>query len=158
MTNQNELVITRVFDAPRESVWEAWTDPARTMQWWGPKNYTTPVSKIDLREGGKYLNCMRSAEGQDYWSTGTYKEIIPLEKIVCTDSFADENGNAVPASHYGMPGDEWPMELLVKIELEDLNGKTKMTLTHSGIPAGELREMTGKSWNESFDKLAMLIR
>ncbi|NJD22337.1 MAG: SRPBCC domain-containing protein [Melioribacter sp.] len=149
-----ELIITRIFNAPRKLVWKAWTEPEHLMRWWGPKNFTCPVCKIDFRIGGKYHSCMKSAEGQEYWSTGTYKEIIPLERIVCTDSFADEKGNAVPASYYGMPGDDWPMELTVTITFEDLGNKTKMTLTHVGIPAGQMKEMTGASWNESFDKLA----
>ena len=104
---EGELVIRRVFDASRELVWKAWTDPERMKRWWGPKNFTAPVCKIDLRVGGAYLYCMRSPEGQDYWSTGVYREIVPQERIVCTDSFADEKGNTVPASHYGMDGD-WP--------------------------------------------------
>ncbi|HXL81520.1 MAG TPA: SRPBCC domain-containing protein, partial [Pyrinomonadaceae bacterium] len=54
-----ELVITRFFDAPRELVWQAWTDPKQLVKWWGPKNFTAPVAKIDLRVGGKYLYCMR---------------------------------------------------------------------------------------------------
>ena len=60
------FVITGIFDAPRELVWKAWTDPERLMRWWGPKNFTSPVSKIDLRVGGTYLNCMRSLEGKDF--------------------------------------------------------------------------------------------
>ncbi len=68
-----EIVITRIFDAPRQRVWEAWTEPDKFMQWWGPKDYTSPTSKIDLRVGGTYLACLRSPEGQDYWSTGTYR-------------------------------------------------------------------------------------
>ncbi len=154
----NELVITRIFDAPRELVWKAWTNPEHLMRWWGPKNFTSPVCKMDFRKGGKYLFCMRSAEGQEFWSTGTYREINPLERIICTDSFADEKGNVVPASHYGMPGDNWPLELTVKIEFEDLGGKTKMTLTHTGIPAGQMKEMTGAGWNESLDKLAASLK
>ena len=100
-----ELVITRVLDAPREAVWNAWTDPTRFMLWWGPKGFLSPACKIDLRVGGKYLACMRSPEGQDYWSTGVYREIVPMERLVCTDSFADAKGNVVPASHYAMQGD-----------------------------------------------------
>lgn len=96
---------------------------------------------------------MRSPEGQDYWGTGVYREIVPPERIVCTDSFADENGNPVPASHYGMGGD-WPSELLVTVTFEEHEGKTKFTLRHGGIPAGEMRELTSAGWNESFDKLA----
>lgn len=152
-----ELVITRVFDAPRELVWKAWTDPEHVVRWWGPKNYTSPVCKIDFRVGGKYLFCMRSPEGKDFWSTGTYREIIPSEKIVVTDSFADSEGNVVPASEYGMP--EMPLELQVTVTFEDLgDGKTKMTLRHVGFPEGEMSEMAGAGWNESFDKLAESLK
>ena len=154
---QQEPVITRVFDAPRELVWKAWTEPDRLMQWWGPKGFTAPVCEIDLRVGGKYLNCMRSPEGKDYWSTGVYREIVPLERIVCTDSFADEHGNVVPATHYGMSPD-FPLEMLVTVTFEEHEGKTTMTLRHVGIPAGEMRELTGAGWNESFDKLAESLR
>jgi uncharacterized protein YndB with AHSA1/START domain len=152
-TNERNLVITRIFDAPRELVWKAWTEPEHLMQWWGPKNFTAPVCKMDFRVGGKYLFCMRSAEGQDFWSTGVYREIVPLEKIVCTDSFADENGNIVSASHYGISGD-WPKELLVTVTFEEQDGKTKMTLRHAGIPEGEMGDMAEQGWKESFDKLA----
>ena len=148
-----EIVITRVVDAPREQVWQAWTEPEHFKKWWGPKGFTCPASKIDLREGGKYLHCMRSPDGKDYWSTGTYKEIVPQKKIVCTDSFADENGNIVPASHYGM-SDDFPLELIVTITFDEVDGKTQMTLTHIGTPVGEMSEMTQAGWNESFDKLA----
>jgi uncharacterized protein YndB with AHSA1/START domain len=154
---ERELVIARVFDAPRELVWKAWTDPEEAKKWWGPKGFTAPVSKIDLRVGGKYLNCMRGAgpDGvvRDFWSTGIYREIVPLQRLVNTDSFADEKGNVVPASHYGMEGD-WPLELLVTVTFEEAGGRTKMTLLHAGIPAGKMRELCETGWNESFDKLA----
>jgi uncharacterized protein YndB with AHSA1/START domain len=115
---EGELVIMRVFDAPRDLVWKAWTRPENIKKWWGPKNFTAPVCKIDLSVGGAYLYCMRSPEGQDYWSTGIYREIVAPERIVCTDSFADENGKPVPASHYGM-GEDWPAELLVRVTFEE---------------------------------------
>lgn len=54
-----DIVITRVFDAPRELVWKAWTDPEHLMRWWGPKEFTSPACKVDLRVGGKYVFCMR---------------------------------------------------------------------------------------------------
>jgi uncharacterized protein YndB with AHSA1/START domain len=158
MVNQNKLVVTRIFNAPRELVWKAWTDPVHMMRWWGPKNFTAPVIKINLKVGGKYLCCMRSAEGQEFWSIGIYKEIVPFEKIVCTDSFADEKGNVVHASHYGMPGDDFPMEMEVTIQLEDLDGKTKMTLIHVGLPSGDMQDMTSVGWNESFDKLVESLK
>lgn len=152
-----ELVIERIFDAPRERIWKAWTEPEQCMRWWGPKNFTAPVCEIDLRVGGKYLNCMRSPEGQEYWSTGVYREIVAPERLVTTDSFSDAQGNVVPASHYGMAAD-WPLELLVTVTLEDEAGKTKQTLRHTGIPAGEMRDLTKVGWQESFDKLAEVLR
>ncbi len=154
--NKDELTIKRIFDAPRELVWKAWTDPDLFKRWWGPKNFTAPVAKIDLRVGGKYLYCMRGPDGKDYWSTGVYREIVPKERIVCTDSFADEKSNIVPASHYGMTGD-WPLELLVTVTFEEIGGRTKMTLRHEGIPSGLMRELTETGWNESFDKLVESI-
>lgn len=152
-----ELLIARVFDAPRELVWKAWTQPERLKKWWGPKNFTAPVIKIDFRVGGAYLYCMRSPEGQDFWSTGVYREIVPMARLVCTDSFADAEGNVVPASQYGMPG-EWPLELLVTVTFEEVGGKTKMTLQQVGIPAGVMNELTLAGWNESFDKLAESLK
>jgi uncharacterized protein YndB with AHSA1/START domain len=153
---RSELVITRVFDAPRELVWKAWTEPEHFQRWWGPKDYTCPFCEMDLRVGGKYLNCMRSPEGQEYWSTGVYREIIPLERLVFTDCFADEQGNVVPAAHYGMSAD-FPLEMLVEVTLEDQAGKTKMTLKHSGLPTGPEGEGAQQGWTESFEKLAQSI-
>jgi uncharacterized protein YndB with AHSA1/START domain len=149
---EQALVITRVFDAPRELVFKAWSEPERAMRWWGPKGFTTPVCKIDFRVGGKFLNCTRSPDGKDYWSTGVYQEIVVPERIVCTDSFSDAEGNVVPASHYGMAG-EFPIEMMVTITFEDHDGKTKMTLRHAGMPAGENQDGANQGWNESFDKL-----
>ena len=64
-----ELIITRVFDAPRELIFQYWTDPEYIKKWWGPTDYTCPLVQVDLRVGGKYLNCMRDLDGKDYWST-----------------------------------------------------------------------------------------
>ena len=153
MADLNAIIITRVFAAPRERVWRAWTDPDMLMKWWGPKDFTAPVWKIDLRVGGKYLYDMRSPEGRDYWGTGTYREIVPMEKSAATDSFADAEGNVVPASQYGM-GDDIPLELLITVTFESEGDKTRTTLTHIGFPAGKMREMATEGWNESFDKLA----
>ena len=150
-----ELVITQVLDASREAVWEAWTDPRRFMLWWGPKGFISPACEIDLRVGGKFLACMRSPEGQDYWSTGVYREIVPNVKIVYTDNFSDAKGNVVPASHYGLRGD-WSSEMLVTVTFEEAGSKTIMTLRHVGIPP----EMIGDceaGWSGSFDKLAGIL-
>src|SRR5665647_212151 len=152
----NEFTITRIFNAPRQLVWKVWTEPEHVMRWWGPKAFTTPVCKIDLRVGGKYLNAMRSPEGKDFWSTGVYREIIPFERIVATDSFADEKGTVVPASYYGMAGD-WPKELLVTVTFEEQKGRTMFTLRHEGIPPGQMSDLTKSGWSESFDKLEKVL-
>ena len=99
---KRELVITRVFDAPCALVWQAWTEPEHVMRWWGPEHFTAPVCQLDFRVGGSYLFCMQAPDGQCFWSTGVYKEIVPLQRIVYSDSFADEAGNIVPASYYGI--------------------------------------------------------
>jgi uncharacterized protein YndB with AHSA1/START domain len=147
-----EIAISRVFDAPRDLVFDAWTEPDRLMEWWGPRGFTCPHSTIDLSVGGICHNCMRSPEGVDYWSKGIYKEIIRPEKLVYSDSFADGEGNIVPASYYGMPG-EWPEESLIIITFEEHDGQTVFTLHHQGIPAGENRDMCKEGWSQSLDKL-----
>jgi uncharacterized protein YndB with AHSA1/START domain len=151
-----ELAITRVFDAPRELVWKAWTDPDIAKKWWGPKGFTTPSCRMDPRPGGKYLNCMRGPDGKDVWSTGTYAEVVPPSRLVMSDSFSDENGNPVPASHYGFKGD-FPMELRITVTFEEQGGRTKMTLRHEGMPAGEHSRGAMKGWNEMFDKLSATL-
>lgn len=154
---KQEVLLTRVFDAPRELVWKAWTDPEHFKRWWGPRNYTCPFCEMDLRVGGKYLNCMRSPEGKDYWGTGVFLEIIPFERLVFTDSFADEQGNVVPATYYGFRAD-FPLEMLVTVIFEDQDGKTKLTLRHSGLVAGPERDGTEQGWSESLDKLAETLK
>ena len=94
-TGNHEFKIERVFDAPRQLVWNAFKEPELVMQWWGPDYFTSPSVQIDFRVGGKYLYCMRGPDGTDYWSGGTYKEIVPLEKLVCVDAFANEHGEKI---------------------------------------------------------------
>ena len=151
------LTITRTFDAPRDQVWGRWTDPNQYMCWWGPKDFTSPYARFDLRPGGRYLSCMRGPDGKDYCDTGHYQEIDELNRIVYTDSFADESGNPVPPSFYGMVGDQ-PVEMSVEVRLEDVGGKTRMTLEHCGLTGGEMIDQATEGWNQSFDKLASCLR
>ena len=146
------LIIERIFAAPRDLVWRAWTEPEEVTRWWGPRRFTSPACRIDLRVGGRYLFCMRSPGGRNIWSTGVYRELVPHERIVCTDSFCDEHGNVVPSTHYGLPAD-YPMEMLLTITFEDHGRGTKLTLTHEPLPAGETTEMTEDGWIGSFEKL-----
>ena len=155
--NASGLVITRIFDASRERVWKYWTDSEQYMCWGSPKDFTTPYAKFDLRIGGKYINCMRGPDGKDYWSTGVYREIIEPSRLVYSDSFADEHAKVVPASHYGMTAN-MPLEMEVNVVLEDIGGKTRMTLEHCGFTDDEMNEKTRQGWNECFDKLAECLR
>jgi len=153
------LQLTREFDIPLEMVWRAWTDPEELKKWWGPKTFTCPHSEIDLRVGGKYLHCMRGPDGTDYWSTGLYREIVPGEKIVCTDCFADEQGNVVPATHYGFD-ETFPPEMLVTVTFKARGNNTTLTLQHAGVDriTETDRANMAQGWNESFDKLAASIK
>ncbi|MHB1483486.1 MAG: SRPBCC domain-containing protein [Saccharofermentanales bacterium] len=149
-----ELVINRIFNAHRDLVWKAWTEPERVKEWWGPRTYTIPVANIDLRVGGRYLVCMRSSDGKDFWSTGIYQEIDPVSKLVMTDSFADENGNVVSASYYGMDP-EFPLIGMLTVTFDDNYGMTKFSLKYddvSKISSKDLADMQ-QGWVESFDKL-----
>src|SRR4030066_255467 len=150
------LVITRVFDAPRELVWKSWTEPERVKRWWGTKVFTAPSIKIDLRVGANYHYCMRSPDGKDYWSTGVFREIVPLERIVATDSFAAKEGNNGPGPYYGMSGD-FPLEMILTVTFEELEGKTRLTLHHTGMPSGTDSDLARQGWNESLDKLAAVL-
>jgi uncharacterized protein YndB with AHSA1/START domain len=149
-----DLVITREFDAPRELVWKAWSEPEHFARWFGPKGFTIPHCEIDFQVGGRMFYAMRSPAGQQVWATGVFKEIVPLERIVFTDSFADEHGKAVPATHYGM-SEAYPLEMLITVTFEEDGRSTRMTLRHSGLPSlAETGGGEGEGWSESFEKLA----
>ena len=140
------LVITRIFDAPRELVWKAWTDPRLVMRWWGPVGFTSPSCQIDLRVGGRYLFCMRAPDGQQFWSGGEYTEIIAPEKIVSVLFYADKNGKVEPA-------DRNDVEVRDVVTFEEIgSGQTKLTFKRSHWDEGE---DTGS--NQIFDKLAVFI-
>ena len=149
---RSDLAVTRVFDAPRELVFGAWTEPERLKHWWGPRGYTVPYCEIDLREGGVFLYCMRSPEGRDFWGRGVFREIVVPERIVFAMSFADAEGNAVQATHYGM-SPEWPLETLLTVAFEEEAGKTRVTLRYEGVPPGADRDGTRQGWSESLESL-----
>lgn len=151
MTNQNELKIVRILNAAKDQVWHAWSDVEHFKKWWGPREFSCPDCTIDFRVGGNFLASMMDDKGNKIWSTGIYTEIIPNEKIVFTDCFADENGNVVSSEQYGMKG--IPMEMKVTVMLKDVNGKTEMTIIHEGLPVGEHLTGANAGWNSSIDKL-----
>ena len=153
----DRMVVTRTFDAPRELVWKAWTDPKYVMQWWGPKGFTSPFCKIDFRVGGKFHCCMKSPEGQEFWNAGEYHEIIPYEKIVSSMYFADANGNKVEPEQYGIQHEaiEGAHDTVL---FEDLgNGQTKLTFI--GNEAAEDATNSGQleGWNQILEKMAAVV-
>lgn len=155
-SSEHDLRITRTFDAPIEKVWAAWTEQDQAKQWWSPKNLTTPYCSIDLRVGGKTLNCMRDPSGKEVWSTGTFLEIVPMEKLVFTDSFSDKDGNVVSSTVYGMP--EIPLELLVTVTFKAEGGTTVVTLLHQGMAVDQHYAGANQGWNEMFDKLETILQ
>ena len=150
-----ELVIKRLFNAPIEKVWQAWTNPKLVEKWWGPQFFTAPKIEIDFREGGKYFYCMRSPDGKDYCSSGVYEEIVPMQKIVATDSFADEKGKIVQAAHYGLSKDFATTSKVTGL-FEDIDGKTRLTIHYEGIPPSDMKNAE-MGWNQSFNKLTKLL-
>ncbi len=90
-----DVVVTRVFGVPVEEVWRAWSDPEQVMRWWGPTGFTSPLARMDFREGGTSLVCMLSPESQDLYNTWTYSKIVPMRRIEFVQRFADEEGNTI---------------------------------------------------------------
>ncbi|MDQ6900890.1 MAG: SRPBCC family protein [Candidatus Dormibacteraeota bacterium] len=140
-----EVVVTRVFDSPREVVFKTITDPNLIPRWWGPRNQTTIVDKMDLRPGGVWRFIGRESDGSEYAFHGVYHAIVPPERIVNTFEFE------------GMPGHV----LMETVTLEDIDGKTRMT-TKSVYQSIEDRDgMVGAGMEigatESGDRLAELL-
>ncbi len=160
-TTANEVErmrITRVFDAPRELVWKAWTDPKYVMQWWGPKGFTAPVCQMDFRVGGRLLCCMNAPDGQLCgWNVVEYHEIVLHEKIVSSMYFSDSEGNKIDPAELGIEHEAIDGAHDVTL-FEDLgNGQTK--LTHIGNEPMESAKNSGQmeGWNQILDKIAAVI-
>ena len=155
--DHERMVVTRVFDAPREVVWKAWTDPKYVMQWWGPKGFTAPVCRMDFRVGGKYLCCMKAPDGQEFWNAGEYYEIILHEKIVSSMYFADADGNRVEPAHYGLEH-QAVEDAHDVVTFEDLgNGQTRLTLIGNETMEDATKSGQVEGWNEILGKLAALV-
>jgi uncharacterized protein YndB with AHSA1/START domain len=141
---ERELVITRVFDAPRDLVWRAWTEPERIKQWSAPKGFTIPVAEGELRPGGAWKSCMRKPDGTDLWLAGVYREIDEPRRLVFTHAWLDEHGDPGP-------------ETLVTVTFVERGGKTEMTFRQSGFESTESRDGHAGGWNECFDRLDELL-
>jgi uncharacterized protein YndB with AHSA1/START domain len=151
--SENSVVIERLFDAPPDLIWQMWTEPEHFKAWYGPGGVTTPAANMDVRVGGARLVCMEMqspAGPRQMWFTGEYREVVKNKRLVYTESMSDENGNVIAPSDLGMP-DGHPTTTEVIVELEDLEGRTRMVMTHVGVPA-DSPGATG--WTAAFDKLA----
>jgi uncharacterized protein YndB with AHSA1/START domain len=154
---KRDLVVTRIFEAPVERVWKAWLDPADVMQWWGPQGFTCPVAKMDFREGGTSLVCMRAPQefgGQDFYNAWSYQEIEPLERIEYLFIFTDENGEKIDPTTLGLPED-LPHEMRHVVTFKPLGmDKTEMTVTEFGYLSAETLEISRAGLEQCLDKMA----
>ena len=148
-----DLVITRVYDAPRALVFRAWTEPEQLKHWWAPDHCTAPYVTVDLRSGGKFHHCIRSPDGKEYWGMGVYREIVVPERLVYLDGMADAQGNPVTPSQYGMSA-EFPPETLVTVTFAEEGARTRVTL-HQTLP-GEFPERRAmeEGWREMLTRLS----
>ena len=154
---ENAIVIEWTFEAPVDTIWQMWTQPEHFKQWYGPVGFSVPVAEMDVRIGGKHLFCMERHTpngSMKMWSTGEYREVIPNKRLVYTESMSDENGTIMLPSAMGMP-DDYPVTTEVTITLEDLGGRTKMTMTHAGLPPQG--QGANEGWAQAFDKLVNYI-
>ena len=157
---KQDIVITRIIDAPLEMVWKAWTEPEHVMRWWGPQYYTSPSAKIDLREGGKYVFAMRAPKeqgGQDSYTAGIYKKIVPMELLEFTQGLADKDGNPLDPAQVGMPPD-FPKEIRTAVRFKPKGEMTELTITEHGWTPGQMMVYSYAGMQQSIDKLAESLK
>lgn len=156
---QEGLVIRRIIDAPVELVWQAWTDPVHVVRWWGPKHYTSPSAKIDLRVGGKFIFCMRApAEqgGQDSYTSGVYTKIVPFERLEFTQGMSDAEGNRVDPQTVGLPPD-FPREMNTVIQFKRKGELTELIITESHWTEGMMAVFAYAGMHQSLDKMSEIL-
>lgn len=161
MTEQSKqgLLLSRVFNAPRELVFKVWTDPEHFGKWWGPQGFSLDVIKMDVRPGGMFLGCQKSQDGsQAMWGKFVYQEVIEPEKLVFIQSFSDEEGNTIRAPFNA----NWPLEIMNIITFEEIDGKTTLTMQGGPVNAtaeelaafDEMAPMVKQGFGGTFDQLA----
>ena len=153
-----DLVITRVFEAPVDRVWKAWSDGNDVMRWWGPRVFTSPMARMDFREGGSSLVCMRSPDGHDMYNTWTYKKIVPNERIEFVLDWADKDGKRVDPASMGLPAN-MPRDVRHVITFKSIAAnKTEMTITEFGYTSQEQYDLSKAGLEECLDKLAAMFK
>jgi uncharacterized protein YndB with AHSA1/START domain len=152
-SSESAVVIERTFEAPADLIWRMWTEPEHFAAWYGPSGATIPVARMDVRVGGTRLVCMRmeTSEGtRQMWFTGEYREVVEGKRLVYTESMSDEHGNVLSPSEMGMPAGH-PTTTEILVELNELGGRTRMVMTHVGVPEGS---PGAAGWKMAFEKLA----
>ncbi len=156
---KEQLVVTRIFDAPLELVWKAWTEPEQVMRWWGPKDYTSPSCKIDLRVGGKYIFAMQAPEyqgGQISYTSGVYQRIVPMQLLEFTQGLSDQDGNRIDPSQAGMPPD-FPKELQAVVTFKARGDMTEITITEDGWTPSQMYVYALAGTQQEMDKLSAYV-
>ena len=136
-----ELVITRVFDAPRSLVFKAWTEPDRAARWWGPQGFTTLHCAMDVRTGGAFRVCTRAPDGTEYWKQGVYREVAEPERLVFTFAWEDAEGK---------PGHE----TVVTVTFAEHGAKTRLTLHQAVFETVAARDSHQAGWTSTMERLA----
>jgi uncharacterized protein YndB with AHSA1/START domain len=143
--SNREVLLTRVFDAPRRLVFEAFTKPEHVARWYGCRGYTCPVCEIDLRVGGSYRYVARDPDGEEFGVRGTYREIAPPERLVCTERF-----DAYPDS-----------EAVITMTLHEHEGKTMFSATiayeSAAVRDAVIASGMERGAGETYDRLAELL-
>ena len=157
---KRDLVVTHVFNAPVEEVWNAWVDPQLVMQWWGPDGFTSPSAKMDFREGGTSLVCMRAPKelgGQDMYSTWRYLEIVPLRRIEYVHNLSDQGGIKADPVELGMPSD-FPQDQRHRVTFQAMgDARTEITVTEYGWPVGQMMELSKQGLEHCLNKMVTLF-
>lgn len=145
-----EVVITRSFDAPRELVFRAWSQPGHMQNWHTPHGCSIKFHQFDFRVGGVFQSELTTPDGQGCQCLGTYLEISAPERIVYKLGFCDEAGNALETTPFDK---DWPIETVVTVTFDEADGKTQMTLHQNVSEAVAKRTGAYPSWLEMFDRL-----
>jgi uncharacterized protein YndB with AHSA1/START domain len=143
-----DVTTTRVFDAPLEAVWNAWTDPEQVSQWWGPRGFTAPVVELDVRPGGEVRIDMQGTDGSVYPNRGVFNDVSEPDRLVMTLRLVNDKGEPL-------------IEALNTVTFADEDGKTRVTLefefVHVAPEAAEASAGAEEGWNESLDRLEELL-
>lgn len=152
-----DLVMTRLFAAPVQLPWQAWSESQYVMKWWGPMGFTAPVARMDFREGGTSLVCMRAPHGQEFYNTWSYSRIVPHQRIEFVLGWADRDGNRVDPAAAGLPPD-MPRDVRHVITFREAGpNRTEMTVTEFGYASDQHLEMSRAGLAQCLDKMAALF-